>query len=265
MNAAVSKLTGAIRADSERLIRAVLGAFFVSLWATGRVLLTPELTTSLPYVPWLQLAIAACMLWRPSLPVGGMGIVLLYGMAIQAYGLFHLLDYPIFLGLALYLTFGALRRTAFGLTPLAMLRWLTAITLMWASVEKWAYPGWSFPLLIVHPTLAVNLDPLRYMTMAGVVEFGLAFGLLCSPLARKSAAVVLCAIFLSAVPEFGKVDALGHAPIIMSLVAIAAEDEGALGRLSPVLAPAVMVAAIAVFLVAYYGLHAALFGVVPGP
>ena len=50
----------------------------------------------------LQLAIAGSMFWRSTLPLGAAGIVALYLCGISAYGLFHMMDYPIFLGLAAY-------------------------------------------------------------------------------------------------------------------------------------------------------------------
>ena len=45
------------------LIRAAVGAFFVSLWTTGGVILTPELKTTSTIIPWLQLLIAISTLW----------------------------------------------------------------------------------------------------------------------------------------------------------------------------------------------------------
>ena len=42
----------------------------------------------------------------------------------------------------------AARPNFFGVRPLDVLRWAAGITLMWASIEKWAYPEWSYPLFI---------------------------------------------------------------------------------------------------------------------
>jgi hypothetical protein len=54
---------------------------------------------------------------------------------------------------------------------------------MWASIEKWAYPEWSYPLLTLHPGMTFGFTPQFYMQAAGVVEFALAFALLWTPLA----------------------------------------------------------------------------------
>ena len=129
---------------------------------------------------------------------------------------------------------------------------------MWASIEKWAYPQWSLPLLETHPRLTMGFDASIYMTLAGFVEFGLAFALIWTPLVRRLAALMLTGMFVSAVLEFGKVDAIGHLLIVAILLTIAADDEPRLAR-SPILAPAVYCAALIGFISVYYGSHVLLF------
>lgn len=256
---ALDRITERARANIETLIRAVCGAFFVILWAQGGILLTPELTTESPYIPWLQLSIAAGMLSRNTLGFSGVGIYYLFLQSISQYGIFHLLDYPIFLGIGSYMILG--QRSFFGYRPLDVMRASAAVTLMWASIEKWAYPEWSFPLFLVHPTMTVGFDPEYFMRAAGVIEFVLAFALLWTPLVRRSAAAVLLGMFVSAVAMFGKIDAIGHAPIIIVLFAVVCDDlEAKAGRTEAVLAPFAFAGALAGFLVVYYELHFILFG-----
>ena len=139
--------------------------------------------------------------------------------------------------------------------------WAAAITLMWASVEKWAYPEWSFPLLIEHPAMSLGYDPELFMRAAGVVEFTLAFALLWTPLVRRFAAILLAAMFISAIFEFGKIDAIGHTPIIVVLLAIIADDIAVTTKLrQQLLTPAVYCVTLAGFLAVYYVAHTALFG-----
>ena len=255
--AAIDELSAAIRGRTEDLFRSVTAAFFISLWVAGGIILTPELRTELEFVPWLQAAIAAGMFWRASLPLSALGILFLFILGIVRYGAFHMMDYPIFLGAAAYLAAVGLQRSPFG-TPLDLARWGASITLMWASVEKWAYPSWTFPLLRIHPTLDLGFEPSFFMTAAGVVEFALAFGLLWTPLVRRLAAIVLSGMFISGVFAFGKIDAIGHMMIVMILFVIAAENEPAPVR-RPVLAPAYCCVALGGFILAYYGLHALMF------
>jgi hypothetical protein len=181
-------------------------------------------------------------------------------MAVRDYGAFHLADYPIFLGIAAYLALVGLQKKLFDIAPLDIVRYTTAITLMWASVEKWAYPEWSLPIFISHPSITLGIDGESFMRASGVVEFTLAFALLWTPLVRRYAGAVLAGMFISACFEFGKIDAIGHSAIIAVLFAIVC-DNGRVenDRRVPWLAPVGLCAALTVTLFAYYVGHAAIF------
>ena len=256
----LNRFTEGLRLHTEVMIRAVCGFFFISLWAIGGIILTPELKTTSPEVGILQLAIAAGMLSRRTLPLSAAGIVVLFGLAVRDYGTFHLADYPIFLGLAGYLALTGLQRNLLGIPPLDVVRYATAVTLMWASVEKWAYPEWSFPLLIEHPGITLGFNNEFYMRAAGMVEFTLAFALAWTPLVRRVAAAMLLGMFISACFEFGKLDVIGHSAIIVVLLAILSDNRPiAADYRAPWLAPAGLCAALTITLFTYYVGHAAIF------
>ena len=201
------------------------------------------------------------MLSRYTMPGSALGIVVLYAIAIWQYGVFHLADYPVFLGVAAYLALVGAQTNFFGARPIDLLRWSAGITLMWASIEKWAYPEWSYPLLTLHPEMTLGFTPDFYMRAAGAVEFALAFALIWTPLVRRVAAVILAAMFVSAVFEFGKIDLIGHTLIVVALFAIIADDGGKAARLRDSwLIPLGYGASLVLVLTAYYVGHAALFG-----
>ena len=261
---AFNRATKLIQVNTEILIRAGCAFFFIAVWSTGGILLTPELKSDSTAVGFLQLVIAAGMISRKTIPFSAGGIAVLFGWAVYQYGAFHLADYPVFLGIAAYLALIGLQRDLFGVRPLDVVRWAAAITLMWASVEKWAYPQWTFPLLANHPGMTFGYDPEFFMRAAGVIEFTLAFALLWTPLVRRCAAVLLAVMFVSAILDFGKIDAIGHAPIIAVLLVILADDAPATNKLRhAALAPVGYGIALAVFLGAYYLAHALLFGSSP--
>ena len=254
----IDRVTWALREQTETLMRATYGAFFIALWAIGGVILTPELTTPVAAVSWWQLAIASCFIWRRTLPLAAIGMAWLYVYAIRHYGIFHLLDYPIFLGSAVYFALLGLNRTLFGVAPLDVVRYAAAVTLMWASVEKWGYPQWTYPLFISHPAMSMGFKVAYYMKAAGIVEFSLAFALLGTPLMRRTASIILASMFVTAILEFGKIDAVGHSPIIAVMLAIMADNRVGT-RQSPAIAPVFYLLSMAVVILAYYGIHAALF------
>jgi len=249
-----------LRPRTEDLMRGMGALFFVALFTLGNIILTPELKTDLPAIPWLQCVIALLMFWRSTLVLAAAGIAALWAYGVYTYGIFHLLDYPIFLGLAVYFALTGLgERRLLGLRPIDFARWGAAITLMWASVEKWAYPQWTDPLLQAHPSLCMGFNSDFYMVAAGSVEFSLSFSLLWTPLVRRLAAIVLNAMFISAIFTFGTIDAIGHSMIIACLIAIALDDQPIIRR-APILAPVSYGAALAATFAAYYGGHALLYG-----
>jgi len=257
----MDRATAFVQENTELLFRAGCGFFFVAIWAMGGVLLTPELKTTSPLVGAIQLGIAAGMLSRRTMPLSAIGIAALFMIGIWQYGAFHLADYPVFLGVAAYLALTGLQRDFWGARPIDVVRWTAGVTLMWASVEKWAYPEWSFPLFAEHPTLAMGMDPEFFMRAAGAVEFALAFALIWTPLVRRIAAIILAAMFISAVFEFGKLDLIGHTLIVVVLVAIIADQrKESAWSAYPWLVPVTYTAALAGFLGFYYVAHSLLYG-----
>lgn len=257
---AFDRVTGWLRADAPRLIRTGCGFFFIALWTKGGIILTPELKTSVELIPWLQLAIAIALIWRVTSPLAALGIVVLFAFGVRQYGIFHLADYPIFLGIAAYIALTGLQRDFFGIRPIDILRWSAGITLMWASVEKWAYPEWSFPLIAERPSIAFGYEAGFFMRAAGVIEFTLAFALLWTPLVRRAAAVILAGMFIGACFEFGKLDVIGHAGIIIVLLVLIGDDmRRSVTRKHLLLAPVGYAAALAGFIGLYYGMHAVIF------
>jgi hypothetical protein len=258
---AIDRVTAYVRDNTEMMFRAGTAFFFIAIWGVGGILLTPELKTNSTLVAAIQLGIAAGMLSRRTMPLSALGIAALFAIADWEYGSFHLADYPVFLGVAAYLALTGLQRDFYGIRPLDIVRWTAGITLMWASIEKWAYPEWSFPLFATHPTMSMGFDPEFFMRAAGAVEFALAFALIWTPLVRRVGATILSAMFISAVFEFGKVDLIGHTLIVVVLLAIVADNGGkpVLVRY-PYLVPVAYASALGVFLAMYYGAHSLLFG-----
>jgi hypothetical protein len=258
---ALDQATSPIRDNIEIIFRAACAFFFISIWAVGGILLTPELKTDSIWIGVLQLGIAAGMLSRRTMPLSAFGIFVLFDIAVWNYGGFHLADYPVFLGVAAYIALVGGQTNFFGARPIDVLRYAASITLMWAAIEKWAYPQWSYPLLIQHPEMTLGFAPDFYMRAAGAIEFALAFSLLWTPLVRRIGAIMLTAMFVSAVFAFGKIDLIGHSLIVVALLGIIVDDGGKPARIRDFwLMPAAYVASLALFLWTYYMVHAELFG-----
>ncbi|MDE2116033.1 MAG: hypothetical protein KGJ29_14335, partial [Hyphomicrobiales bacterium] len=172
---ALDSVTGILNIGSEYIMRAIVGVFLVALWQHGGIILTPELKTQSTFIPWLQLLMAISLIWRPTMLFAAVGIFFLYGFALMHYSVFHMMDYPIFLGIAVYFGALSLNRKVFSIEPVTFLRWSTGLTLIWASVEKWAYPEWTYALAVSHPGMFGGFSKEFFLCAAGGVEFALAF------------------------------------------------------------------------------------------
>jgi hypothetical protein len=255
--------TRPLRENADAFMVAVLAAFFIALFAVGGTYLTPELKTGAGWVPWAQLAIALLVVPRRTRPLAALAIVLLWALTLRDYDLFHLLDYlALGLGLAGYLLLSGLPDGRWHDRRFAVLRWGIALALMWSSMEKFMYPQWFMPLLEEKPFLAFGIPFGPYTTMAGVAEFTLGFGLLWTPLVRRFSAAALFLLMFAAVYPFGRVDLIGHATILASLLVILADPirDDALevtprDRRATFFVPLGIAAALAVTMLSYAGMH----------
>lgn len=249
----------------EKLLRAGTGAFFVALFTMGGTILTPELRTEADWPVWLQLGIAASMLSVRSCVFGAAGILVLYSYGVARYGVFHLADYPVFLGIAAYLGLTSSCSERLRSLRMPILYVTVCASLMWGAIEKWAYPQWTFPLLEVRPYLTLGVASEDFMVVAGFVEFALAFHILTGLGLLRLSIAGLGSIFLLAILDFGKLDAIGHLPLIIPLAAMLLHGPTPLhhrlrdarcGLLAEARRAGVsFTAAICVFFAAYYGLQ----------
>jgi len=255
--------TRPLREHADAFMIAVMAAFFIALFAAGGTYLTPELKTGSSLIPWAQLAIALLAVPRRTRPLAALAIVLLWALTLRDYDLFHLLDYlALGLGLAGYLLLSGLPDGRWHERRYAVLRWGIALALMWSSMEKFMYPQWFLPLLEEKPFLAFGIPFGPYTIMAGVAEFTLGFGLLWTPLVRRLSAVALFLLMFAAVYPFGRVDLIGHATILASLLVILADPirEEALevtprDRRATFFVPLGIAVALAVTMLSYAGMH----------
>lgn len=258
----------------EILLRAGMGAFFVALFTMGGVILTPELRTGAAWPSWLQFGIATTMMSARSCALGGLGLLVLYGYGVSLYGVFHLADYPIFLGLAAWLVLTSCREERLRAVRMPILYVTFCASMMWGAVEKWAYPQWTHPLLAERPYLALGIPVDEFMILAGFVEFALAFYILTGLGLLRLGILALGAIFVAAVIDFGRMDAIGHLPIVAALAAMFLHGPTPLHRAlhhtgrGPFAevrrSGALFLGAIAVFFLAYYGLQRTEQGRDPG-
>jgi hypothetical protein len=208
---------------ANMIMRVAAGIFFLSLFIWYQVYgttfyLTPELKTSAPYVPWIHLIMALSVIWHRTTIIAGLGVFLLYILAMRDFGIFHVLDYMIFLGIGYFLTVSNLDSKKLLKSGFIVLFASTGLTLIWASVEKFAYADWTNPLFEKNPAMLMGMSPQRFMMVSGFVEFFVTFILLGAvSVVGRLISLGFMSIFVLAVVQFGIVDALGHLMIVAIL------------------------------------------------
>ena len=264
---ALDRASAPLWSRADDFMRWVIAGFFVAVFAVGGVYLTPDLQTPAEWVSWAQLVIAALIFSRRTQPYAALGILALWLLALRDYDFFHLLDY-LALGIAVagYLILESLSNQRARAHRFEVLRWGVAIALMWSSLEKFAYPEWFHPLVEERPFLTFGLPRDVFIPMAGVAEFTMGFGLLWTALIRRLASIALFAIFTAAVWPFGRVDLVGHALIMATIVLIAADPQRqanfipAIKRRILAVPPALAVT-LAIFVSGYWGVHRTIYGI----
>jgi hypothetical protein len=248
-------------------LRLAVSAFFLTLFlmAPGGdqplLILTPELKTYTGWVRWIQLAIAAFALFESTAWIAALGLVVLFGKAVQQYGSFHMLDYPIFLGVAAYIFLWSVYGASQRVTADAVLRATTALSLMWGGIEKFVYPEWAMQVLDQQPMLALGFEPHFFVTAAAFVEFCASFVLITGQLASRVCALLLIAIMSLGIAVFGMVDAIGHSVILVVLLLLALQSKNPITyRFEPGGVPRAGITYAGLFVVALIGLLCAYVG-----
>ncbi len=267
-----------VEQSTEKLMRVAVGAFFLCLWdggavvpwADGKAMLTPELFGGIAWITTLQFVVALCMLWKRSCLLGAIGILAIYGAGVVKYGVFHMIDYTFFLGIAGYMAL-----TSFDDPRARQWREVVVVaslsgSLMWTAIEKFVFPQWTLAVLYSYPNIALGIDPAIVTVIAGFVEFTLAFFLLVGFGLLRLGATLLLIIFVAAVPEFGHLDAVGHFTIVGILgmvmyqgarqLQISLRSKRENMRADAVTTVLIYAVLLALFFAFYYGVHALQYG-----
>ena len=219
------------------IVRVTVGLFFfflwhghvVVVWEKGGTILTPELVMVSQIIAMLQLVVAISMLWKRALFLGATAIALLYVCGIWNYSVFHMTDYLFFPGLAIF--FARDPREPPGTAPwrTTLLTGSLALSLMWTAIEKFLYPAWAAEVVALHPSTSFGFDIPFVIVVAAFIEFSLAFHILIGTGLARLGSALFALIFISAIPDFGHLDAVGHLMILGILAAGMIRGVSALG------------------------------------
>lgn len=211
-------------AIGEAILRLGIAVYAFALWANLAVvmwadssagsILTPDLLGRGRVLAAVQLALGVLVLIPRASIVAGAALAFLYAVGVARYGAFYMIDYLFFLGAAAYLAMSdpwLKRFSRAGVWRVAVLTVSVSFSLMWTAIEKFLFPQWTMAVLVHHPGISAGLPLPTVTTIAGFVEFSLAFYVLVGrDILIRVSILALMALFTLAMPEFGMVDVVGH-------------------------------------------------------
>lgn len=208
------------------IMRVAIAAVLLILWASDHVL-APELVSSIPGLTWLQFLLAILLLFVPTVPIAGVGLILLYVIAIFEFGIFHLLDYLHYLGIGFFFAVSLLKQRSWRELRFPVLFATVGFALCWLALEKLVYPSWGLHILAQNPQLTLGLPPEIFLVGAAFVEFCLGY-LLIIGLLERPLSLIITAVFFTTTLVFGRTEIIGHTPLHAVLVVFLLNGPGTL-------------------------------------
>lgn len=198
------------------VLRIGLGMTLMLAWAGDR-LLSPDLVLSSPIIGWAQFVLALLLIFPQTTALAGFGTLILYAVGIAEHGAFYMLDYFIFVGVAIYLMVYASKNAQISSLRVPALFFSVGFSLFWVAIEKIIYPQWGLDVIAATPELALGLDPSFFLLSAAFVELALGY-LLIIGLLERPMAVLITLVFFTTTLIFGKTEVIGHTIIHAALI-----------------------------------------------
>ena len=217
--------------NSVLIMRVAAAVVLLISWQLD-TLIMPELIISSDLLSWAQFLIAVLLLFRVTVPTAGIGIILLYLVAIFKFGLFHMLDYFLIAGIGYFLLVSNAVNPKLKNTGLLMLYMSLGFSLCWAGMEKLIYPHWGVYLLELYPILSLGLGEKLFVQGAAFIEISVGVMFIFCYIHRILAVVVTLLFFLTTL-VFGKTEIIGHLFIHASLIIFLIEGSGNIFKTLP--------------------------------
>lgn len=206
------------------VMRVGAGMTLLLSWQSDAILV-PELAASASWVGWLQFALTIVLIFPRLTPIAGLGILVLWVIALLDVGLFHMLDYVLFIGVAVYLAVSSSTSKwikGFGIPALYV---GLGFSLMWVALEKIIYPAWGTNILELNESLALGIPIDQFLIFVAVSELVLGFLLVIGLMGRPLGIAITLVLFTTAL-VFGKTEVVGHTIIHAALIVFLLEGEG---------------------------------------
>lgn len=190
------------------ILRVFTGASILLSWQVDSMI-APELNLYSAGWGWYQFALVLLLLFRFTTPVAGLGMVVLYIFAATQYGIFHLLDYVVYLAIGIFLFLSNSSDKRIKDLRIPVLYSGLGFSLCWVAMEKLFFPDWGLDVLKQQPALTMGLSPEFFLMACAFVEMSLGY-LLIICLLQRPLALVITFVFFTTTAFFGKTEVVGH-------------------------------------------------------
>ncbi len=205
-----------IAVEPDIVIRIGLGAVMLLSWQDD-ALLVPELNHSASWLGWYQFGLALLLLFRKTAAISGLGLILLYVFGVEEFGVFHMLDYPLYIGVGYFLMAPFLPNAKLRNAAMPVLLATLGFSLSWVALEKIIYPQWGLYVLHHQPELTMGLNMAFFLKASAFIEFSLGFVVIIG-LMKRQVALLITGVFFITTMTFGKVEVIGHTLIHAVLI-----------------------------------------------
>lgn len=206
------------------VLRVGMGITLLLSWQADR-LLAPDLPAPSALVGWLQFVVALLLVLPITTPLAGLGVLVLYAIAVANFGGFYMLDYFAFVGVGIYLLVAQSPNTRLRGLRLPALYFSVGFSLMWLGLEKVIYPQWGLYILQQNPQLTLGLDVNFFLLAAAFVELALGY-LLIIGLLERPLSLVVTLVFFTTTLVFGRTEIIGHTILHAALIVFLLEGPG---------------------------------------
>jgi uncharacterized membrane protein YphA (DoxX/SURF4 family) len=206
------------------VLRVGMGVTLLLSWQADR-LLAPDLPAPSALVGWLQFVVALLLVLPITTPLAGIGVLVLYAIAVVNFGGFYMLDYFAFVGVGIYLLVAQSPNARIRGLRLPALYFSLGFSLMWLGLEKVIYPQWGLYILQQNPQLTLGLDVNFFLLAAAFVELALGY-LLIIGLLERPLSLVVTLVFFTTTLVFGRTEIIGHTILHAALIVFLLEGPG---------------------------------------
>lgn len=193
---------------SAAILRLAAVSGIALAWRNG-IVFAPELKYESELIAGLQLLTLVGATQRYGDLALAAGISAMFVLGIAEFGLFHMLDYSIFVGIALFFAFYRPDDPTYRGYGLSALYACVGFSLCWAGLEKLVFPQWAAEVVALHPELALGFPVKFFVSAAAFVEFTIGFLIATQILPALFAAALSCLMAFTAT-LFGMMEVVGH-------------------------------------------------------